>query len=183
MPISDGNRSLSTKMRGLVMGLLILSTALYTVGITLERGGEKPATPAVQQQPGEGQAGHSETGEASGGAVTGSLPETGRQETVLGINLESPGFIIAAILAAVLLLVLLWLFQRLALWLVIVFAVSAALLDVLEVITQLNRANQGLALLALLVLIAHAGLGIAAGAGVMQTRAVRQPPQPMGSAD
>lgn len=179
MSISKGRRFLSIKMRWLLIGLIILSTVLYTIGITIEHNSEKPASPIVQQQQSGEQGGHSEAGETPSGDIPGSQADAGRTEALFGINLESQGFIVAAILAAVLLIVLLFIFQRLALWLVVVFAISATLLDILEVITQLNRANNGVALFALLVLVTHISLAIAGVVAIYQNRSSKQLSQPM----
>ena len=189
---------LSSKIRWLLIGLLILSTGLYLVGVSAERSsGESQETPAVQVAtpvegagrsalavtalpaegetghneasettstlpatalPAEGETGHSEVSELSSAAQ----PETGHSETMLGINLESPAFMVANVVLAILLIGLLLRFQRPALPIIVVFALAATLLDILEVITQINRSNTGIAVIALLVTLMHIALAICA---------------------
>lgn len=160
MLTSSGSFSLARNMRSLLISLLVVSTILYVVGITLERNSEVGATPMTHQESGESQEGHSEV-QTTPTAPTNQL-ETGHQEALFGINLESPWFMAAAVLGAVALIGALLRFERTALLLVIAFAIVATLLDILEVVTQLNRANPGIVVVAVLVALAHIALGVTA---------------------
>jgi len=149
-------------MRFLLVGLIAVSTVLYVIGVTLEHAGERQETPAAQLVPAEGQPGHSEANETPSETIPETQPEAAHQEALFGINLESPGFIAAAIIGAIVLIGLVLWMERIGLLLAVVFALAAVLLDVLEVITQINRSNTGLVAVAILVAVAHLVVGIVA---------------------
>lgn len=160
MIIAKKGFSISRNMRFLLVGLIAVSTILYVVGVTLELNGEKQETPAIQQAPAEGQPGHSEASESSSEVVPSTQPEAAHQEALFGVNLESPWFIAAAVIGAIVLIGIVLRFERIGLILTIVFAIAATLLDILEVITQVNRSNSGLAAVAVLVTLAHIAVGV-----------------------
>ncbi|MEO8610137.1 MAG: hypothetical protein ABI690_19740 [Chloroflexota bacterium] len=168
--------SLPRRMLMLMLSLMVVSTILFAIGITLERTGEAGEAPGIhtevqgEHQHQEGavtEAAHNESAESSGehterSTVTEASPvaETttvaeAHTETILGIDIENPVFVIAAIGVWLALTVGLWLFGWRILIPVSIVALGTALFDAVEVITQINRASIGIALLAALITILH----------------------------
>ncbi len=145
-------------MKWLLIGLLIVSTVFYVVGVTLERNTESAESAASVKQESLAE-GHDESAESHAEAAPVSPPAE-HQEAVFGINLESPGFVAAAVIAAVILIGLLLRLEQIGLVLTLLFAAIATLLDILEVVNQLNRSNSGLATLAVVIALAHLAIGI-----------------------
>lgn len=162
MATQNGNVGLPQSIRWLLISLLLVSTALYTVGVTLEQGSERQEMTVTHQETGEGQAAHSEANETHTDISTPNVPGTPHQESLFGINLESPWFIVLALLSSLTLIVILLRFERTALVLIFAFSIAAILLDGLEVVTQVNRSNPGLVIMAIIVGLAHAALGLTA---------------------
>ena len=176
MTVSNTHSLQSPNLRWLLVGLLVISTVLYVAAVTIERNssGEQNEAPAVQPAAsGEGQEGHSEAGETqtdSGTTTKPDKPEVGNQERLFGIDLESPWLIVAAVVVSIALIGALFLFERTALVLILVFSIAATALDILEVATQAHRSNSGLALLALLVALGHVALGVSSVFTMIQFR-------------
>ncbi|MEZ4666458.1 MAG: hypothetical protein R3E39_00825 [Anaerolineae bacterium] len=150
---------------------MVISTVLFAVGIALERTSEAGEIPSehteVQGEHQEGtitEAAHNENNESAESreehpdtsAVTATTPTTeAHTETILGIDIENPVFVTGAIGVWLALTIGLWLFGRRILVPVIIVAVGTSLFDAVEIITQINRASIGIALLAALITILH----------------------------
>lgn len=157
--------------------LMVISTILFAIGIKLERTGEAGEAPGVHTEAqGEHQEGSvteaphtasSEGGEASEGhtetsviaatnvpAATSAIVDS-HSETILGINIENPAFVIVAIVVWLALTLGLWQLGTRVLIPVIIVAIGTALFDAVEIITQINRSNTGIALLAALITVLH----------------------------
>jgi hypothetical protein len=141
----------------LVIAILV-SAALFAIGSAIERnqGDEHPgearaAAPAASET--EGGA-HSESGES---AETGGETHSESSEEIFGINPESTGLVITAIVAAVLLALAVWLLPLpIVLLAVIGFGVVFAVLDVREVVHQVNESREGLVIVAAVLALIHA---------------------------
>jgi hypothetical protein len=152
----------------LIAALLVLSAALFGVGVAVENasGGETHASVAPS-----GTGGRTETGQEgsestehgeSNGPGTGH-PETVGQERVLGVSVESPATVVAAVVVSLLLAALVWAYPRPAVLVVVaVFAASAAVFDVAEVARQFSADRNGVGLLAVLVAALHVAVLAAA---------------------
>lgn len=163
---------LSHRMLMLIIGLMVVSTILFALGIGLERAGEanEPAGAHTEieeenQEGNEAEAEHSENDEGGEEHEESSesaevheeenAVEEPHTETILGIDLESPIFVVGAIGTWAALAIGLWLFGRRVLVPIIIVAVGTALFDAVEVVTQINRSTTGIALLAALITILH----------------------------
>jgi hypothetical protein len=150
--------------------MLAISAILFASAVLMERSGhQEPASMAAHdeaagaQEPG----GHDEAAESSTakqGGDSAGVGETGShaEQTILGINLETPwlvwGFVSVSIVLAAALLKL----GKATLLLAILLAGAAAILDGREVFQQLARANAGVASLAALTALTHAAVVILA---------------------
>ncbi len=152
--------------------VLVGSAVSLFIGISIERGATTPSTPAaVASQPAEGgggeagEAGHSAAPVASAGAPSGESGAEGHTEwRPLGIDLESPLFVGAGILASlVLALAVLAMTSQLVPLAVVGFALVFAVFDLLEVFHQVDVAQPNLVAIAIVLL-------------VIQRRSVARPP-------
>lgn len=153
----------------LLIGLMIISTILFVVGLTLERAGEagegagahneaeepQQSENAEAREEGEEAEEHEENSEAGQAGEASGVVEEAHSETILGIDLESPTLVMAAVVVWLILTVALWRFGSRLLIPIIIVALATALFDGLEVVTQINRGNIGLAALAALITILH----------------------------
>ncbi|MEO8393390.1 MAG: hypothetical protein ABI700_10405 [Chloroflexota bacterium] len=176
-----------------LIGLMIISTLLFVLGVTLERTTETgeaagihnetlplaTETAAAPLEVGEAHveptaavAAHSEAGEVGEAHVeptaavavhseAGESRET-HSEAVLGVNLESPALVIAAVVVWVALVLGLWQFGSRVVIPIILVAIATAVWDGREVITQLNRANPGIAVLAVVITLLHIAVAVLA---------------------
>jgi hypothetical protein len=166
--------------------LIVVSAGLFAAGAAIERNksGESGHKEAQTAQPAASEGGggtHSESGgeSSSEGGRGEAHPESGEtsseasgetrsesSEKIFGINPESMGLVIAAIGAAVLLAVAVWLSPiPLVLLAVIAFGVVFAVFDVREVVHQVNESRVGLVVIASLLALIH--LAVAATAAVI----------------
>ena len=173
-------------LRAMLALVLAGSAILFFVGIYLERGAIASTAPVVVQpsaQPassapvegasGEaGEAGHSPAASApAAGESTATAPE-GSGETAgehasetwpFGLDLEAPllvgGVIVVSIVLAVAIVATSTLIVPVA---IVGFAVLFGLFDLLEVAHQVGRNQIGLAVIALVLLAAHAVVGVIA---------------------
>jgi len=152
---------------------MAVSTLLFVVGIAIERSGEVAETHIESEsEHQESSEEHNEGAEAAEASEKHAVGEAGEHnaetealeathsETILGINLESPLLVVAAVGVWIALMIGVWQFGSRALVPIIVVAVFTALFDIREIVVQINRANTGIALLAALITLLH--LGVAA---------------------
>lgn len=168
--------------------LLVISAALFFVGIYLERGASAPTSPvAVQPAPsthvegasGEsGEAGHSAspaatTAIASAGESGETTAEHAAETWPFGIDLESPVLVGGAILVSLLLaLAVLRTTTPMVPLGIVGFSLLFAVLDLLEVSHQLGAARPGLAAIAAVLLVLHVAMALVAARLLMTDRSV-----------
>jgi hypothetical protein len=139
--------------------LLVLTAGLFAIGVAVELGSGHDETAehteAVSDE-------HAETAERAEGHVD-QQETTGAdhdEERVLGIDVESPLTVTAAVILSLGLAVVLWLARRR--WLatvVAVFALAFAAFDVGELVHQLDEGRSGLVVLAALLAAGHLAAG------------------------
>jgi hypothetical protein len=158
------------RLRVVLIALLVVATAAFVVGVSIERSqGEAhaEASTTVEGENGEpGEAGHEE-GAENGEAVRaeerpGAHAHDENAEKFLGVDYEAVPFIVLAAVFSLGLAAAVWLLPGSVpvLALVVVAMVAFTALDVREVVHQLDEDNGGLALLAAVVAAVH--LGVAA---------------------
>jgi hypothetical protein len=135
--------------------LLVLTAGLLAIGVAVERSGGHDETAehaeAVSDE-------HSETAERAEGHV--EQAEMGGEEhddeRVLGVDIESPRNVTAAVILSLGLAVVLWLARRRWLAIVVaVFALAFAAFDIGELVHQLDEGRGGLVMLAAIVAAGH----------------------------
>ena len=136
-------------MRKLLFTLIVSATASFVVTIFVERS--------------------TEPDEHDEGVEAGEEPAD--DETLLGLDLESPVFVISAVVGSIALAAAILVRPDLRGLLVVTAIVMAlfTLLDVLEVVRQVDRERAGIAVLAALVAILH-GAATVVAAGMMARR-------------
>ncbi len=180
-------------LRGILVGLIVLATAGFVVGTTLERtsGENQHESAATLKAEGKTTDAHTSEGKATSGeggespathaAATGASGATRRPTSAkhhaelrpLGVNIEAVPFVTLAALASLGLGLAAYFRPR---WTLLLLGVAAAtlvfaLLDVREVAHQSDENRTGLAVLAGAIAAAH--LAAAAVAGAMARHARR----------
>ena len=152
---------IARKMLVLIVGLIVVGTALFVTGVIIERS-RSTAPAAVSTTPGQTSTG---SPDADGGheatSSTQKSPtaqERVASETVFGLDLENPWFVTAFALVWVVFIVALLRFGRLALPAVLLVAAVATVLDIGEVVRQVGEAKGLLATMAGLVTVSHGAL-------------------------
>ena len=149
----------------LMVGLIMLSTALFVTGILIEHNGGSTSaagsttsgqTPSTSQDP---DGGHEST---SGSPSSPKVQEVPKQENVFGIDLENPWFVSVFVLAWLVLAAALIRFGRITLPIVLLVAVVVIVLNLGEVMRQISEGKSLVATLAVLVALAHMALSILA---------------------
>lgn len=153
----------------LIIGLIAISTLLFVVGIVVERQTENGEAPAIHesssaasvanQESGEGEAGRDEANEVKPVAQN-PVAAIESSESIMGVNLESPWLIAAAVGGWIVLAAALLRFGYPILPIISMVALAMLILDITEVVRQLNRSNTGLALLAAGVVLAHGTVAV-----------------------
>jgi hypothetical protein len=154
--------------RKIAVALILAATALFVVGIIVERNSGEHHSESVARaqevaEEGEGEAGE----EAPAERASESTGEP--DETVLGINLESTPFVILAVIGSLALASLVW-FGR-ARWMLTLVAaamVAFAVFDVAEVLHQIDRSEAGIAAIAALVAVLHLAAARASRSAIME---------------
>jgi hypothetical protein len=163
--------------RVLLTALLVVATAAFVIGVSIERSsGDEHAEQAPAVESGEpGGAGHDEGAESGEAAKAeesaGEHANEDSAETLLGIDSEAVPFFVLAAAFSLALAAAVWLRPgRVPLLVLVILAMVAFVaLDVREVVHQLDEDDGGLALLAGVVAVLHLGaaavaLAIARGA-------------------
>jgi hypothetical protein len=148
----------SRVIRFIIAALLLSGAALFAVGSVVEHGRESDRHAAgTTESEGEHTESESEHAEGAGSNAT----ETGADEVrPLGLNLESTSFVIMGVLISVVLAAaVVWRPTRPVLLLVVAFAATFALLDLLEVIGQAGN-DTTLVAIASMVGLAHAAAAV-----------------------
>ncbi len=151
--------------------MLVLSAALFAAGTAIERSSrEESGTHLEEPEGGE----HAEAGESEeGGSPSGEVEGEESDETLFGVDPDSPLVVAAGVAASLLMAAAVWRSRsRWLLSLVAAAAVVFAVLDVREVAHQVRESNGGLMVLALVVAALHLGAALSAG---LATRATQTP--------
>jgi len=145
--------------------LLVLSAALFAVGVAVEHsGGETHAAVAPSGTGGRvetGQEGSESHEQAEPPGLPAADTEAG-SERLLGVSVESPATVVAVVAVSLLLAGLLWRYRRR--WVLVVvaaFAAGAAVFDIAEVVHQVRAGRAGVGGLAGLVAAAHVAVAVA----------------------
>lgn len=180
MPAKEGAVFASGIKLWLMASLMIVSTALFIIGVMIERnegeGREVSAAHSETQDesPAEkkGEAQAEENGEAQSEEISEAREEAGeassaeadelRSETLFGIELESPWLVGAVAVGSLALAAALLRFGQPVLIVVIPVAVVMTILDMMEVFRQMGEANMRIATLAVVVGLTHAAIAILA---------------------
>lgn len=161
----------SKNARGVLAALLVASAVLFAIGVMLERSAESDEPSAASEQSSEaGEAGHSEAEEGHSEESEGEAGEQSEaehsdsEETLLGIDIESPLAVSAGVLLSLVLAALAFMSTNRIVFVVIaLFALTFAVLDGRELFRQLDESRGGLAVLAGLIALLHLGAAVIAG--------------------
>lgn len=169
----------TTLARQVIAGLLITAAALFVIGVSAEGNEDthtdEPTSEAAEtnqreeatEAAGEAAEAHAENeaGKQSEAREQQEAAEEGEkdEQVVLGLDPESPLLVGAAVVVSILLagLTLARRDRRLLLT-VAVFAGAFAVLDAAEMVHQLDEDNTGLAVLATVIAVLHAGAALLA---------------------
>lgn len=155
----------STSLRAVLAGLLVVSAVLFAVGSTVERHQQHNESPAATHA--EGSEESSDESSVERDTATETHGESGVK--VFGVNTESVGLEIAAIVASLVLAAAVLFVRRPLVWLVVVaFGVVFAVGDVRELAHQINESRAGIATMAAVLVALH--LAIAGIAAVLLAR-------------
>ena len=143
--------------RWLLSALPILGGALFAIGVAAERNAaDSHASETVAHVESTEGATHTETASESG------------SEKVFGVNLESTGLVILAVVGSLVLALLVWQYNIRALLLVVLaFTLILAVLDIAEVRHQFNESRIGIGTLAIVITVAHLAAAAVAGRRLM----------------
>ena len=152
--------------------MLVLSAALFAAGTAIERSSREEGGTHLEE-PDEGGE-HAEAGESEeGGSPSGEAEGEESDETLFGVDPDSPLVVAAGVAASLLMAAAVWRSRnRWLLSLVVAAALVFAALDVREVAHQVRESNGGLMVLALVVAALHLGAALSAG---LATRATQTP--------
>jgi hypothetical protein len=158
------------RLRGLLIALLVVSTALFAVGVIAERSeADEHTEPATAQvaETGEAEGTHEEGEEAGAGEQpAGEEAHDDDGEALLGVDLESTPLVVLAVIAGLGLAALAATrFGRLLgfLFAVCVIALAWAVLDIREVVHQLDDSRTGIAVVAAIVAALHLAAAAVSG--------------------
>lgn len=150
-------------MRVLLAVLVILATAGFVAGTSIERGDRH----ATHVEGVAGEASHSETGETGNETTESTHHKSSNEEfRPFGVDIEAVPFIVLAALASLGLAFAAWSRPRSAgvLAAVAVAMLLFAVLDVREVVHQSDESRTGLEVLAAAIAVLHAAAAVTAGA-------------------
>lgn len=144
--------------------LIVAATVVFAVGVAIERSQESGSESGVEETHAEGAGGEGEAAEGGETQVSAEGAHSESSEKLLGIDPESVGLVIVAVLASLALAAAIWLRPDLGgLLLVTALAMFVlAALDVRELVHQLDESRTGLALLVAVVVLLHASAAVIA---------------------
>ena len=157
----------SDKLR-LLVALLVVSTALFIVGVAVERGWGSGGAAAAPHETSEAPAAQADTEGAPTEAQEGAAAREAQEHAgaaemqVAGFDLESPWVVAAVVLAALLLIMALVRVGYPIVVLVLLFAALATLADIREIVVQGANARTAIALLAGVVALSHLATALVA---------------------
>jgi hypothetical protein len=154
--------------------MIVAATIAFAIGVAIERSQESGSEGSAEVGHVEGESGEVSGESTEAGAVEGESAEAGHvegeaghsdsSEDLLGIDPESVGLVIVAVIGSLALAAGAWLRPDLSwlLWLTALAMVAFAALDVREFIHQLDESRGGLAVLVALVTLLHAAAALLA---------------------
>lgn len=156
------------RVRWLLSVLLIVGAALFAIGASAERHNhnDTDAAPAAVATTGEGTVAAegseaAEAAEAAGNAT--SVVGESADEKVLGVNPEATPLVVLAVIVSLILAVATWLSNNKVVLLITAgFAAVFAVFDIAELVHQIDRSESGLAVLAAILAVIHAGTALLA---------------------
>lgn len=167
-------REATTDLRKVLVSLIVLSTIAFVVGSLLERSSaETHGSESGVEQPGDADEGEEVEGTGESTAPAGESSEESSDEQVFGIDPESTGVLLVAVVVSLLLAAGCW-FRPEWRWLLVVTALAMAVfavLDLRELIHQVDESNAGLAVVAGAVAILHGAAAVAAAMLARRSRA------------
>ena len=144
----------------LAAALFVLTAAAFVVGVSTEPDDEHDeAAEVAAAEP------HEEEDDHDGAAEPRTVhDEEADEETILGVDADSPGLVAAALIVSLAMAALLWLRgHRAAGVLGVVAGVGFAVFDVAELVHQADESRAGFALLAGTVAVGHLAAAAASG--------------------
>lgn len=156
------------RLRGVLALLLVLSAALFAVGTSIERNSnqetghtEPSVAPSVHEEEG-GSEGDSEVSLPEGSPVSAPIAtESGSEGSVLGLDLESPWLIAAAVVLSIgLAIAIARSGSTPVVALVVAVGALFALLDLREVVHQSNESNGGLVAISVVLVAMHLAIAV-----------------------
>jgi hypothetical protein len=136
--------------------LLVLGAALFAIGTSVEKN-RHHSEPAAATQVSESHTEGGESAEQHQAETSAGHSEASGEGKVLGIDRESTGLVVLAVLVALALAAALWKQPTRAVWLIVgLVALAFAVFDVAEIVHQLDESAPGLAAIAVAVALAHA---------------------------
>ena len=164
---------MSIRAHHLIAALLVVAAVLFVIAVSAETGEDDHSDEAASET-----LEHRESGEAaeSEDAESEEAESAADEERVVGIDVESPLLVSAAVVVSLLLAALAWRRPtRGVLVLVAVVAAAFAVFDLAEIAHQLDEDNTGLVVLAAAVAVLHATAAGLAFRQVMTTDPERAP--------
>ena len=159
-------------LRKLLVGLIVVATVVFGIAVAFERSNAEVHPTGTEPHTEEGGGEETHTDEGGEEGVPSESNESATDEgTILGVNPEATPIVVLVVVASLALAAAIWLRPGWR-WLLLVAAIGMlifAVLDVREAIHQLNEANTGLGISALIV------AGLHATAGLIALLLVRQP--------
>jgi hypothetical protein len=160
-------------LRKLLVGLIVVATAIFGVAVTLERSNADPRSARDRSEAEEAGGEDSHTGEGEPGGEATETSASGTEEaTVLGVDPEATPTVVLVVIASLSLAAAIW-FRPGWRWILLVAVLGMLIftvLDVREAVHQFSEANSALGLSAMAVAFLH---GSAASIAVLFLR--RQP--------
>src|SRR5207249_1259946 len=140
MQTSSSRRLVSPRLLTIIATVILLSTVLFVVGVLIERSpttlvptSSSSKTPPAQVSSADPDGGHEGTPSGKTEPTpTGNSPRSGSDERVFGLDVESPWFVGAFVLAWLLLIGALLRLGRLAWLVLLVMSLMTAVLDMGE---------------------------------------------------
>jgi hypothetical protein len=164
-------------LRSLLVALVLLASAGFVVGTTIERNSgesrhESAATLHAEGSTGEAQSEEGESGGEHREATHAGETEHHAELKPLGVDIEAVPFVVLAVFGSLALALGAWLRPRwVALLIVTALAMLAfAALDVRELFHQQDEARNGLAILAGAIALLHGAAAVVAGLMVREAR-------------
>lgn len=163
------------RLRLIAAALLVIGAGLFAIGTSVEKSRHHDE----QAASGELRASHDEGAESdehreAEGADAHSGATENKEGKILGVDRESTGLVVVAVLVSLALAAALWKRPSPVVWVVVaVVSLAFAVFDVAEIAHQLDESASGLATLAALVAAAHLSTFGMAAAGRKSARATR----------